>query len=222
MANCSGCHQPGSVGLGGFDTRIYRPLSALGLINGPLLNPGGNPSNRVVVPGAPERSMLLTRISTLGAGRMPPLASSVLDSQAIALVNRWITELAGYLSFGDWQIAYFGSTNFPAAAADADPDLDLAPNFQEYLVGTNPTDGLSAWAVGIERVGAQAEIVLPRVANRGFEAQWTTNLSSSATWQFLHVPANRPFFSVSNQVSRVPVVLSNGPAEFYRVRVYEP
>ena len=36
------------------------------------------------------------RISTRGISQMPPLASSVLDTQAIALLSRWITnDLAG-------------------------------------------------------------------------------------------------------------------------------
>jgi hypothetical protein len=49
------------------------------LINGPLVN-GGAPDHRVIAPGLPTNSMLLTRISTRGPGQMPPLASSLLDA----------------------------------------------------------------------------------------------------------------------------------------------
>jgi hypothetical protein len=39
---------------------------------------------------------LLTRISTRGPGQMPPVGSTVLDTQVIALLSRWITnDLAG-------------------------------------------------------------------------------------------------------------------------------
>jgi hypothetical protein len=62
-----------------------------GIINGALNNDGGNPNARVIVPGSASNSMLLSRISVRGPGQMPPLASSVLDTQDIALVSRWIT-----------------------------------------------------------------------------------------------------------------------------------
>ena len=40
--------------------------------------------------------MLLSRIARRGTGQMPPPASSVLDTQAISLLSRWITnDLAG-------------------------------------------------------------------------------------------------------------------------------
>jgi hypothetical protein len=35
--------------------------------------------------------MIHSRISVRGANQMPPLASSLLDTQAIALLSRWIT-----------------------------------------------------------------------------------------------------------------------------------
>lgn len=89
-ANCVQCHQPGAPGGGNWDARITTPLAQANIIEGLLQNYNGNPDNRVVKPGHPSLSMLLTRISIGGSLRMPPLGSSVLDDQAIQLMNDWI------------------------------------------------------------------------------------------------------------------------------------
>jgi hypothetical protein len=222
-ANCSQCHQPSGSALGFWDARLFTPLSLANLVNGPLVDSGGDPSNRVVRPGSPAHSMLLTRISTLGAGRMPPLASSVLDTQAISLVSAWINnELADYQSFADWQVFYFNSTNAPNSGPSDDADSDGAENWLEYLTHTSPTNALEAWSIGIRRAANAVEIIYPRVANRGFEVQWTGELMNSAVWQPLDVPANRPFFAATNDTAVVPDVIDDGQGRFYRARVYEP
>ena len=46
-------------------------------------------------------------------------------------------------AFQAWQIQYFGSTNNPAAAPNADPDGDGQDNMAEFLAGTNPTNSAS-------------------------------------------------------------------------------
>lgn len=89
-ANCSQCHQPGGAGRGGWDGRLSTPLLESGLVNGRLIETQGNESNRVLKPGSLEGSILLQRVSTLGSGRMPPLASSELDQAAISLLSEWI------------------------------------------------------------------------------------------------------------------------------------
>ena len=95
-ANCAHCHQPNGPGLGNWNANITNFTVNAGLIDGPLGNNGGNTNARVVAPGSLTNSMLLSRISVRGPGQMPPLASSVLDAQAINLLSRWITnDLAG-------------------------------------------------------------------------------------------------------------------------------
>jgi uncharacterized repeat protein (TIGR03806 family) len=95
-ANCVQCHQPGGAASGSWNASITNFTVNAGLIDGPLLNNGGNANARVIAPGSLTNSMLLSRISVRGPGQMPPLASSLLDAQAIALVSRWITnDLAG-------------------------------------------------------------------------------------------------------------------------------
>ena len=190
-ANCVPCHQPlGAVG-SSFDARLATPLAQARLIDWPLNDTQGDTNNRVVKPGSLAHSMLLTRLATLGAARMPPVGSTGLDTQAIALVSRWITnDLINYQSFAAWQIAHLGMTNAP----HADPDEDGAGNYLEYLTGTSPTNGLEAWTIRAERRDTAVQIGLPRLANRGFEVQSSTNLLNTSGWQFLNVPENRPSF----------------------------
>jgi uncharacterized repeat protein (TIGR03806 family) len=222
-ANCVQCHVTGGIGLGTFDTRFAATLTGTRLVNGTLVNNGGNPNARVVVPGSPDLSMLLQRISTRGPGQMPPLASSVVDTQAVALVRRWITtDLTNYQSFAQWQLANFGSTTAPESFFASDPDADGASNFTEYLTRTEPTNHASAWGIGLSRQGSQLEIFYPRLANRRIEIQWSTNLTNPGAWQFLHVPENRPFISATNGETRLPDSLTEGPGRFYRARVFEP
>jgi uncharacterized repeat protein (TIGR03806 family) len=223
MANCSHCHQPGGSAPGTFDARIWTPLSAAGLVGGALFNDAGDRDNRVIVPGSLSNSMLHTRLSVRGSGQMPPLASSVLDTQAIALVRRWITnDLSGYVSFATWQSNYFGSTNSAQALEGADPDADGAVNRLEWLTGTDPTNSLDVWRVSVLLSNDTVAITFPRLANRGFEVQWAPSLSDARFWQFLDVPANGPFFSVASGQSVVLDTLTNSSAKYYRVRVYEP
>jgi hypothetical protein len=51
--------------------------------------------------------------------------------------------IPGPSKFPQWQIAYFGATNSPAAAPSADPDGDGMSNTNEFLAGTSPTNRAS-------------------------------------------------------------------------------
>lgn len=218
-ANCSQCHQPGGSAQGLWDARITTTTATAGIINGTLLNDGGNPNNRVINPGSPANSMLLTRIASPGTLRMPPLDSTVLDSQAIALVRAWITnDLPGYQSFADWQIANFGFTNAPGA----DPDADGANNYLEYLTQTDPTNSFDAWKISIALSNGAVQIAFPQIANRGFEVQSKTDLLNNNSWSALDVSGNEPWYSIPNRTAIIDDSLSSLTNKFYRVRVYEP
>jgi mono/diheme cytochrome c family protein len=228
-ANCVGCHQPFGPGGNSFDARIFTPLlgmpaaSGTRLINGVLNNNGGDANNRVIVPGSLSNSMLLSRISTRGASQMPPLETSLVDTGAVALISRWITEeLPDLQTFAEWQASQFGSTNEPTGQPGMDPDNDGATNYEEFMTGTNPKDGAQAWGIGIRREGSAVEIFYPQLVNRGIEIQWTTNLFSPSAWQYFNVPENRPFLSATNGTGVVPDEITNGSPKYYRGRVFEP
>lgn len=94
-ANCTQCHQPGGAGRGSWDARVSVPMANAGLINGMLMEKGNNPNARVVRPGSLTDSMLFTRISHRGTGQMPPLGSSLIDTQATNLFRDWIIGVLG-------------------------------------------------------------------------------------------------------------------------------
>jgi hypothetical protein len=48
---------------------------------------------RVIAPGEPERSMAWQRMKLTGLGRMPHVASSVVDDKAVELIHDWIKQL---------------------------------------------------------------------------------------------------------------------------------
>jgi glucose/arabinose dehydrogenase len=92
--NCAYCHQPGGNALGHFDARASTPLTLAGLVDGPLVDSAGDPANRVFAAGDAAHSRAFQRLSTRGAGQMPPLATRERDSAGEALLRAWIAALA--------------------------------------------------------------------------------------------------------------------------------
>lgn len=104
--NCGGCHNArGPLGRLGFALLhdAGAPAGApeparVTTVGAPsrFALPGAAPeSARVVVAGAPERSVLAYRMrSRRPSSQMPPLGTALADTQAVALVTRWIAGLA--------------------------------------------------------------------------------------------------------------------------------
>lgn len=92
-ANCVQCHQPGGVALqqANWDARITTPLSVANIIDGALVKDFGDTNNRVVKLRALTNSVMYSRVANLGAFHMPPLATSVINTQAVQLLADWIT-----------------------------------------------------------------------------------------------------------------------------------
>ena len=221
-ANCVQCHQPAGSARGLWDARLATPTRDAGLVNGSVYNNLGNPDNRVIKPGSVEQSTLLTRISQLGPGHMPPLATTVIDTTAVNLVQDWVTiDLPASQDFPAWQMGFFQSTNAPASAPDADPDGDGASNYLEYLTGGNPLNSADPWTAHIRLAGPAVQISVSQPANRAVEVQFTPNVLPPL-WQPLDVPGNQPFFPSTNRVAVVQDVVTNEPAKLYRVTVRDP
>jgi uncharacterized repeat protein (TIGR03806 family) len=94
-SNCSGCHRP-SAAFGDIDLRYSTAFSSTNLCDVP---PSGDDLGvegaRRIMPGRPDLSVLTLRMLTLNPEqRMPPLATSVVDTKAVGIMNDWITSMS--------------------------------------------------------------------------------------------------------------------------------
>ena len=48
---------------------------------------------RILVPGDPDRSLIYQRMRMEGLGRMPHVASSVVDQEGLTMLRSWIIDL---------------------------------------------------------------------------------------------------------------------------------
>jgi len=221
--NCVQCHQAGGASPGSWDARPYLTLAQTGLINGTPIDTGSDPANKIIVPGDPLHSVLWLRIQgTNGFGRMPPLATHQLDQTAIQLLADWISsELTNRQTFPQWQIAHFGSTNNPSAAASADPDSDRANNYYEFLTRTSPlTNTPPPWTITIDEAAGTVGVNFLRLANLGFIVETSTNFANWIAWD---VPGNQLFFGASNTLTTISGPRSATDTDrFFRVKIFEP
>jgi glucose/arabinose dehydrogenase len=90
-ANCYICHVEAGGGNAAIDLGFMTSRGAAKVFDVvPLHDRFGLADARIVATGAPERSVLLHRISVRGPGQMPPIATSVVDERAVALIRNWI------------------------------------------------------------------------------------------------------------------------------------
>ncbi|MCB9677454.1 MAG: PQQ-dependent sugar dehydrogenase [Alphaproteobacteria bacterium] len=91
--NCSQCHRPGGPGQGDLDMRLTTALADTNLCGVPQNGDLGIADPRIVAPGDPASSVLLARTRDLGAYRMPPIASHVVDDVGTGVLSEWIAGL---------------------------------------------------------------------------------------------------------------------------------
>lgn len=217
--NCVQCHQPAGSTPANWDARATTLTDDANLINGLLVNNGGDPANRWAVPGDTAHSMVLKRLQGSGVPRMPPLATNELDSVAIQLLTDWINlALPARQTFAQWQVAHFGGTGGANAQPTADPDGDGQNNMLEFLLGQNPLTVNPPYLPTANVAGATYSLTFAQPANRSVLVETTSDLLSWSLWD---VPGNSPAFPAAAQARSLsgPLLL---PKHFYRLRLSTP
>ncbi len=97
--HCGHCHNPeGAADTSALllDGSHARPVN-MGICKPPVAAGGGAGDLQYsIVPGAPERSILLYRLqSTKPDEMMPELGRSLVHTEGVALISRWISEMSG-------------------------------------------------------------------------------------------------------------------------------
>jgi glucose/arabinose dehydrogenase len=93
-ANCSICHVEAGGGNAQMELEFTTKLDKMRLVDvKPVHDTFGLPDARLVAPGHPERSVLVRRMRHREAGHMPPLATFVVDREAVRLMHDWIKQL---------------------------------------------------------------------------------------------------------------------------------
>jgi hypothetical protein len=120
----------------------------------------------------------------------------------------------------DWKIHFFGSVNNPLADANADPDGDGSPNWEEYLNGTDPTSAASHLHLipGALRTNSSQK-VLPfqwlSAPGKIYAVERTSSLSSP-NWSPVSTLTGDGYVHEYDETNL------GGAAVFYRVRVTAP
>ncbi|MES2596860.1 MAG: autotransporter-associated beta strand repeat-containing protein [Verrucomicrobiota bacterium] len=95
-SNCSHCHQTSGGGVHAFwDARYELTLAQTGIVNGFVGNTLGLTNTpKVLVPQSIDRSIMHHRMATATANhKMPPVAKSLVDQDAMAVLEQWINEV---------------------------------------------------------------------------------------------------------------------------------
>ncbi|MEY4243536.1 MAG: hypothetical protein RLZZ245_1121 [Verrucomicrobiota bacterium] len=217
--NCAYCHMDGGTAAPSmWDGRHELKLGQTGLILGNASNNGGNPLNKLVVPGSTVHSILLNRTAASnGFTRMPPLGSNIVDPAGVSILTEWIqNELPIRQSYTEWRAAEFSSGTTQQGEPVADPDGDGAHNHAEFLAGTDPRSGSSFPVTPLGIAGEQVSFTFDLPPNRSVIIEHSENLHH---WQPWNIPGNQGLPTQGG-----PRTLTGprpGPAAFFRARVLE-
>jgi autotransporter-associated beta strand protein len=139
--------------------------------------------------------------------------------------------------FQCWQLQYFGCTDCPQAAGDADPDGDGVSNTNEFLSGFNPTNSAAyAHIISIAKSGGDMNVTY---LGANGDNTWTPGVMSLTN--VLEFTTGAPNGSYSNtfvstgvtnilsggnglgtNVTAVDTGGAIGPTRYYRIRIIAP
>ena len=217
--SCAYCHAgAGGTAPAAWNGRHEVTLAQTGLINGVTGNNGGNPLNKLIVPGDATHSIVLNRIAvTSGFTRMPPFGSNELDQTNITLLTDWITQaLPNRETYDDWRLAQFGSGTTPEGDPAFDADADGLINHDEFIAGTHPLDSASFLVPQLAVTETNLTLGFDLPANRSFQIETTTDL---ANWSLWDIPGNQGLPQLGGPISITAPLID--PQQFFRIRIWE-
>ena len=93
--NCANYHRPGGVAQSSMDLRYATLLSSTNAcgVSPTAGDLGIGAGARIIAPGSAASSVLVARMNRRDANAMPPLASGIVDTAGVALVQQWINSL---------------------------------------------------------------------------------------------------------------------------------
>lgn len=95
--NCAHCHSPGgNARTTGLDLRLSQTdLAKIGVWKTPVAaGRGSGGHNYDIVPGRPEKSILMHRLQSSDlAARMPNIGNRIVHQEAVAMIQKWIKEM---------------------------------------------------------------------------------------------------------------------------------
>ncbi|QXD25991.1 hypothetical protein F7C95_08945 [Opitutia bacterium ISCC 51] len=218
--HCVSCHQPGGTGLGSWDARPEVSLLSTGIINGLAGKNGGNPDNRLIVPGNPEASILLSRLSgCCGFTRMPPLASSELDQEAVDRMTEWIELLDNTQAYRSWRLENFGSDSSQEGDPAFNADTDQFSNYFEFLLASNPNEAGSSPFVQLDISSEKASLIYESLAQRSIQLEISEDMINWEPW-YQGSPVEH-FNQGEVQYSKIegPIELEDARQLFFRISV---
>ncbi len=222
--NCSSCHQPGSGNRSPWDARESTPLAEASIVGQLAIHQASTGyqifATNIVEVGSTEGSIMYRRLSEFGPLHMPPLGTSVLNTQAMSLLGQWITNsLPQRPSFTNWMALQLASGTALDREPDADPDQDGDSNAHEFLVGTLPQYAADRWRPEVVAGrGRSPSVRFLRKAHRDFRVETAGTINGP--WVAVDHPSNRPRWTATDEDVEVP--LPEAGNIFVRVRVFGP
>ena len=136
-ANCAQCHQPGGAGIT-FDARYDTPLISQKITNYPAAVSLGLDNACIIKAKDIWRSVIYARMNSVDpATKMPPLARSLVDTNALQVFNDWINSLPGTPALAPPIITPNGGTYGPNVSVTLTPP-DGSAQLYYTLNGTLP------------------------------------------------------------------------------------
>ncbi|MES2922532.1 MAG: autotransporter-associated beta strand repeat-containing protein [Verrucomicrobiota bacterium] len=123
----------------------------------------------------------LTDEDGLQIGTLPSGFEATINTNTPGQVRLVVTPIL--TPFEEWQIANFGSTSAPEAAAAADPDGDATTNETEFRLGLDPKSGSSSFKASGTLAAGGFTLTWPSAPGLVFEIRRSPTLAG--TWELL-------------------------------------